>query len=121
MSSFQLNRHQSEDGGADGSKCKSQIFVILQLNIKKSLESECIEELNILLKDTRAYEGCNALYFVQNQDDSSNLEFIEKWNSKEHYEKYLQWRIESGVMEDFASKYLDEEPVWRYFDLVSEF
>ena len=58
---------------------------------------------------------------VQNQDDLSNLEFIEKWDSKEHYEKYLQWRVESGVMGAFSSKYLDEEPVWRYFDLVSEF
>ena len=121
MSSFQLNRYQSEVCGADGSKCKSQIFVILQLNIKKSLESECIEELNILLKDTRAYEGCNALYFVQNLDDPTNLEFCSKWDSKEHYEKYLQWRVESGVLEDFSNKYVVEEPVWRYFDLVSEF
>ena len=121
MSSFQLNRHHSENCGADGFEYKSQIFVILQLKIKKGLESECIEELNILLKDTRAYEGCKALYFVQNQNDLSNLEFIEKWDSKEHYEKYLQWRVESGVMGAFSSKYLDEEPVWRYFDLVSEF
>ena len=121
MSSFQLNWHHSETCGANGSDCKSKVFVNLQLKIKKGLESECIEELNILLKDTRAYEGCKALYFVQNQDDLSNLEFIEKWDSKEHYEKYLQWRVESGVLEDFSTKYVVEEPVWRYFDLVSEF
>ena len=121
MGSFQLNRHHSETYGADGSKCKSQVFVILKLKIKKGLESECIEELNILLEDTRAYEGCNSLYFVQNQDDSSNLEFIERWDSKEHYEKYLQWRVDSGVMEAFSIKYLDDEPVWKYFNLVTEF
>ena len=121
MRSFQINRHHSEDCGVDGSECKSQIFVILQLKIKTGLESECIKELNNLLSDTRAFEGCKALYFVQNQDDLSNLEFIEKWDSKEHYEKYLQWRVESGVMGAFSSKYLDEEPVWRYFNLVSEF
>ena len=97
------------------------IFVNLQLKVKNGLESEFIEELNIILKETRSYEGCHAVYFIQNQDDPSNLEFFSKWDSKQHYDNYLQWRIDSGVMEDVANKYLDGEPLWRYFDLVSEF
>ena len=97
------------------------IFVILQLKVKNGLESKFIEELNIILKETRSYEGCHAVYFIQNQDDPSNLEFFSKWDSKQHYDNYLQWRIDSGVMEEVANKYLDGEPLWRYFDLVSEF
>ena len=97
------------------------IFVNLQLKVKNGLEAEFIEELNIILKETRSYEGCHAVYFVQNQDDPSNLEFFSKWDSKQHYDNYLQWRIDSGVMEEVANKYLDGEPLWRYFDLVSEF
>jgi quinol monooxygenase YgiN len=97
------------------------IFVNLELKVKNGLESEFIEELNIILKETRSYEGCHAVYFVQNQDDPSNLEFFSKWDSKQHYENYLQWRIDSGVMEEVANKYLNAEPLWRYFDLVSEF
>jgi len=97
------------------------IFVNLQLKVKNGLESEFIEELNIILKETRSYEGCHAVYFIQNQDDPSNLEFFSKWESKQHYDNYLQWRIDSGVMEEVANKYLDGEPLWRYFDLVSEF
>ena len=97
------------------------IFVNLQLRVKSGLESEFIEELNIILKETRSYEGCHAVYFIQNQDDPSNLEFFSKWDSKQHYDNYLQWRIDSGVMEEVANKYLDGEPLWRYFDLVSEF
>ena len=97
------------------------IFVNLQLKVKNGLESKFIEELNIILKETRSYEGCHAVYFVRNQDDPSNLEFFSKWDSKQHYDNYLQWRIDSGVMEEVANKYLDGEPLWRYFDLVSEF
>ena len=97
------------------------IFVNLQLKINNGLESDFIKELNILLKETRSYEGCHSVYFIQNQDDPSNLEFFSKWDTKQHYEKYLQWRVESGVLEDFSNKYVVEEPVWRYFDLVSEF
>ena len=97
------------------------VFVNLQLGIKKGLESEFIEELNVLLQETRAYEGCHAVYFVQNQDDPSNLEFCSKWDSRQHYENYLQWRIDSGILEDVSNRYGDGDPVWRYFDLVSEF
>jgi len=97
------------------------VFVNLQLRIKKGLESEFIEELNVLLKETRAYEGCHAVYFIQNQDDLSNLEFCSKWDSRQHYENYLQWRIDSGILEDVSNRYGDGDPVWRYFDLVSEF
>ena len=97
------------------------VFVNLQLRIKKGLESEFIEELNVLLKETRAYEGCHAVYFVQNQDDPSSLEFCSKWDSRQHYENYLQWRIDSGILEDVSNRYGDGDPVWRYFDLVSEF
>ena len=121
MSSFQLNRHHSETCGSDGSECQSMVYVNLQLKIKKGLESEFIEVLNKLLPETRAFEGCHAVYFIQNQDDPSNLEFFSKWDSKEHYEKYIKWRVDSGVMEDVSTKYGDGEPVWRYFDLVSEF
>ncbi|MBB81909.1 MAG: hypothetical protein CMN02_14385 [Roseibacillus sp.] len=73
------------------------------------------------MQATRAYEGCHAVYFVQNQDDPSNLEFCSKWDSRQHYENYLQWRIDSGILEDVSNRYGDGEPVWRYFDLVSEF
>ena len=97
------------------------IFVNLQLKINNGLESDFIKELNILLKETRSYEGCHSVYFIQNQDDPSNLEFCSKWDTKRHYEKYLQWRIDSGVMGEVAKKYLNGKPIWRYFDLVSEF
>tara|TARA_B100000959_G_scaffold237535_1_gene256912 strand:- start:582 stop:911 length:330 start_codon:yes stop_codon:yes gene_type:complete len=95
-------------------------FVNLQLKIKQGLESECVTEVNKILPDTRSFDGCHALYFVQNQEDLSNLEFFSKWDSKEHYDKYVQWRVDSGVMEEL-DKYFDGEPVWRFFDLKSEF
>ena len=96
-------------------------LVNLQLNVKKGLEDDFIAELNVLLTETRAYEGCHAVYFIQNLDDPSNLEFFSKWDSREHYDKYLQWRVESGALEDVSERYVDGDPVWRYFDLVSEF
>ncbi|HAH99499.1 MAG TPA: hypothetical protein DCO70_09180 [Verrucomicrobiales bacterium] len=38
-----------------------------------------------MLPEARSLEGCHALYFIQNQDDPTNLEFCSKWDSKKHY------------------------------------
>ena len=97
------------------------VFVNLQLKIKEGSQDSFIQELNKLLPETRSFERCHAVYFGQNQDDPTTLEFFSKWDSKEHYEKYILWRQESGVIGDVLSKYGDGEPVWRYFDLLSEF
>ena len=43
-----------------------------------------------------------------------NGDFFSLWESKEKYDTYLQWRMDSGVMEESA-EFLDGEPVWRFF------
>ena len=58
------------------------VFVNLQLKIKEGSQDSFIQELNKLLPETRSFEGCHAVYFGQNQDDPTTLEFFSKWDSK---------------------------------------
>ena len=97
------------------------VSVLLEGVLKEGLVDEFVEICKGAYPVTRAYDGCKGINLTLNVDDSRNFVMTETWDSKEHYEKYLQWRVESGVMGAFSSKFLDEEPVWRYFDLVSEF
>ena len=48
-------------------------------------------------------------------DDADNLVLIEQWDSREHHQKYLAWRTETGVMEKLASM-LTAPPSIRYFE-----
>lgn len=50
------------------------------------------------LVDTRAFDGCTRIdtYF---EVAASTLVLIEEWQSLEHYDRYLQWRIETGLGE----------------------
>jgi quinol monooxygenase YgiN len=50
------------------------------------------------LVETRAFDGCNAIdvYF---EEKTSTFTLVEDWQSLEHYEKYLQWRIDGGIAE----------------------
>ena len=48
------------------------------------------------LVDTRAFDGCNSIdvYF---EEKTSTFTLVEDWKSLEHYETYLQWRIDGGI------------------------
>ncbi len=91
------------------------IKVLLEVNAK----SENIEEVKALLKqtlgDTRSYDGCEGLDVILNQDDASNLILLETWKTRQHYEKYLAWRQETGALEALGAM-LAQPPSIRFYD-----
>ena len=91
--------------------------ILLELQVKPKAVDEMISFLKEILPDTRVYEGCQGIEVQQNQEDSSNLVMVEKWDSRQHYEKYLGWRTETGVMDKIGSM-LSQPPSIRYYDLV---
>ena len=81
---------------------------------------ECVDQLKEMAKeafpDTRAYEGCQGIGAFLNEDGRTFV-FVEHWDSKEHYEKYLAWRTETGVIAQLVSL-LEAVPSIRYFETV---
>ena len=50
------------------------------------------------LKETRAYEGCQDVEtFVEME--TGNVMLVELWETAEHQQAYLNWRIETGLTE----------------------
>ena len=91
--------------------------ILLELQVKPKAVDEMISFLKEILPDTRVYEGCQGIEVQQNQEDSSNLVMVEKWDSRQQYEKYLGWRTETGVIDKLGSM-LSQPPSIRYYDLV---
>ena len=91
--------------------------VLLEIQIKP----ECVDEVKAFLKealpDTRAYAGCQGVDIYGNLEESTNLVFYERWESRGHYEKYLSWREETGVLKELGSK-LSKERSIRYYDRI---
>jgi quinol monooxygenase YgiN len=52
-----------------------------------------------VLPDTRAYDGCVSVTTHRDLDDPSKVFLIEVWDSREHQQKYLAWRVETGLMD----------------------
>ena len=94
------------------------VNVIVEFQAKPEAASQFKDVLIEALPDTRAYDGCQGLEEYHNVDEDGNIVLVEKWESRQHYEKYIAWRTESGLL-DKVSEMLAREPSIRYYEKVS--
>ena len=91
-------------------------LVILEGKAKSDTLGQVKELLAKRLPETRAFEGCQSLTPYLNEDGESFV-IVELWDSKPHYEKYLAWREETGVLAEFGAL-LEGEPSFRFFEPI---
>ena len=94
---------------------KMSVMVLLETQIKSKEISNMKSYLDEILPDTRAYDGCQSLDVYFNTEDTDNMVMVEFWDSRAHYEKYLNWRTETGVLDKVGAMFA-EPPIIRYFD-----
>ncbi|MDA0231619.1 MAG: antibiotic biosynthesis monooxygenase [Proteobacteria bacterium] len=93
------------------------VTILLEVKAKKGTGNDLLATMKAILPDTRSYDGCISLNVYQNQDDSDVIALAENFESKAHYEKYVAWRVETGVMQQLGDA-LAEPPSIRFFDLT---
>jgi quinol monooxygenase YgiN len=91
------------------------VVVLVDLNVKADRVDDLISYIAGVIDGTRAYDGCELMTMVVNQDDPSNVLFVERWETRAKYEAYLAWRTETGSMENLVGM-LAGDPVIRFFD-----
>ena len=91
------------------------VLVLLEFSAKPEHVSDITTFMKDGLHHTRGFEGCNGITVHKNQDDSNNMVIVEDWDSRQHYEKYLAWRIERGDIEKMVG-WIAGEPSIRYYD-----
>ena len=70
------------------------IMVLVELTLK----AEQFDQRDVILSalpDTVAYEGCVELEAFSNKEESK-LIFVEKWENRGSYDKYIAWRMEES-------------------------
>ena len=93
------------------------VVVLLEIQVKPEAVNEVKAFLKQVLPDTRAYAGCQGIDIYGNADDAGNMVFYERWDSRAHYQKYLAWRTETGVLDQLGAK-LVAPPKIRYYEHV---
>jgi quinol monooxygenase YgiN len=92
-------------------------LILFEFRVKAGREEEVERFLTNVLPSTRSYDGCLDLDVYRDTNDSMNFTIVQRWESVEHYERYRDWRIETGVFDDLVTNFV-ELPRMRYFELV---
>jgi len=93
------------------------VMVLLEGKAKADAVGRLKKALPTLFPDTRKYDGCRGITAYMNADDGKTVVFLEDWETKAQYERYLAWRTETGVIADLVSM-LEAPPSIRYFEQV---
>ncbi len=93
------------------------IMVLVQANINPKFSSQIKSYLAEILPDTRAFDGCHYIDVYFETDKPNNMLLVEKWDSREHYQKYHAWRTETGVIDKIRSMVEGEASI-RFFELI---
>tara|TARA_B100001094_G_C17701204_1_gene562778 strand:+ start:272 stop:562 length:291 start_codon:yes stop_codon:yes gene_type:complete len=92
-------------------------LVFVDLKPNSNDKDALLKFLETIIKDTRNYDGC-LFCDIYLEDDDVGMIFVENWESKAHYEKYLAWRIDTGIMEKLGA-YLAAPPIIRFAEKSS--
>lgn len=87
--------------------------VMLEVEVKDGMVTDLIQLLKQYLPDTRKYSGFIRIA-IHVEENSNRVVFLSEWDRREDYDAYLQWRVETGVM-DIIGKTLKGAPAIRYF------
>ena len=68
-------------------------------------------------KTTRAFDGCHSINLTFNVENRNNFVLTEVWESKQHYQKYLDFRINDGTV-DAIKNMCSSGPEIRIFDIT---
>lgn len=64
---------------------------------------------------TRKYDGCEHIYLYADPNDPNHLFLVERWVSRDKYEKYREWAMTQPGTEDLLAV-LDGEMTTVYLD-----
>lgn len=93
------------------------VTVLADLKLDPSNRDSFVAALAEMLPDTRAFEGCEGLEVIQDQDHAGHIVLIERWAQRSNHEAYMAWRTETGTLAAVAEM-LTEAPVFTYCDAV---
>jgi quinol monooxygenase YgiN len=93
------------------------VLVLLEATAKVG----CVNELKTLLNEhfpvTRAMEGCRDLKAYLDSEDGRTMVFVEHWDTREAYQKYLAWRTEKTDVAAKMLKMIEDYPRIRFFEM----
>ena len=86
----------------------------LRLTCKPGVRESYAKTLPETLLATRAFEGCKSVEIYLDQDTADVIVLWEKWESRAHSEKYLAWRVATGLLQALSVVLAAPAQIWHF-------
>ena len=93
------------------------ILILREGQIQPDKITEMKAYLLQIVPETRSYDGCQGVDVYYSMDNPGDMVVLQQWESRDHFEKYQQWREETGVFAKSVSM-LTGPLSTRYFERV---
>jgi quinol monooxygenase YgiN len=94
------------------------VMVTAEFKMKPESAETVIQTMKEILPDTRAYDGCQEVKSYY-EPETHSLLLVEIWESSEHQQNYIGWRVETGLV-DSLSEMFAAAPAFRTFEIRSD-
>ena len=95
------------------------ILVLVEMEAKSDAAEALKGSFASILPDTRAFDGCESISAHVNLDDPNQIVLVQRWTSREQYERYLEWRRGRGDIGNQATQ-LTRPPTIRHFGDIGD-
>jgi quinol monooxygenase YgiN len=92
-------------------------YVVLEARAKPGTGDALLALVEKMLPDTRDKPGCLNIDVTRNMNDPDDLLLVMRWESRGHYERYYQWRVERGDL-NLLGGALAASPSIRFFEIT---
>ncbi len=89
--------------------------VYLEFKCSEGKGQDFLDVLLPALADTRSFEGCVSVETFVNADAPDTIFLWEKWQARENQEAYMNWRVETGLL-DLIGPFLDGFPTVAHLE-----
>jgi quinol monooxygenase YgiN len=90
------------------------ITVIADLALVPQQAAAVVAKLQEILPETRAFDGCQGVRLLIDEDEPGRIVLVEEWDSREDHARYMEWRGTSGTS-PFGPDALAAPPRIGYF------
>ncbi|MEN8375683.1 MAG: antibiotic biosynthesis monooxygenase family protein [Gemmatimonadota bacterium] len=92
-------------------------MVLLEVQAKEGTGDQLVAALRELLPDTRARDGSIEILAHQGQDDRDNIVLVDRWETRDAFDSYMEWRQETGVLDQLLAACVGP-PSIRFYDIT---
>jgi quinol monooxygenase YgiN len=90
------------------------VCVIVQCRIHPESLDEYRRVTAELLPETRAFDGNEALWILEDPEDPTSIVMMERWTSPEAYQRYAAWRQERGDTDRIVAMMADRSRLFLH-------